>query len=72
MGYVNKYGRGMSCSGCISVLDNALRWLQNLKGRKEQWAARYTWRHPTLGVHSTQRSEQYILLSNAFLPHTHF
>ena len=44
-------------SGCISVLDSALRWLQNLKGRKEQWAARYTWRHLTLGVHSTQRSE---------------
>ena len=26
-------------SGCSSVLNGALRWLQNLKERKEQWAA---------------------------------
>ena len=28
-----------------------------MSDRKEQWAARWTWEHLTLGVHSTQRAE---------------
>ena len=35
----------------------ALVWLEGLKDRKEQWAARWTWEHFTAGVHSTQRAE---------------
>jgi hypothetical protein len=35
----------------------ALKWLEGMKSRKEQWAARWTWQHTTAGVHSTQRTE---------------
>ena len=38
-------------------LNNALSWLATLKEKKEQWAARYTWRYATYGCHSTQRIE---------------
>ena len=34
-----------------------LTWLSSLLSRKEQWAACYTWRHKTYGIHSTQRAE---------------
>ena len=33
------------------------KWLQTLYQRRKQWAARWTWRHLTLGAHSTQRAE---------------
>jgi len=32
-------------------------WLEHKLETKEQWAACYTWRHRTYGVHSTQRAE---------------
>jgi hypothetical protein len=32
----------------------ALEWLDKLKEKKVQWAARWTWAHCTAGVHSTQ------------------
>jgi hypothetical protein len=38
-------------------MKNGLAWLENLKKRKEQWAACFTWQHVTFGVHSTQRAE---------------
>jgi hypothetical protein len=39
------------------AMKNGLAWLENLKKRKEQWAACFTWQHVTFGVHSTQRAE---------------
>jgi hypothetical protein len=38
-------------------LNKQLKWLESLRARKEQWAACYTWRHRTFGIHSTQRAE---------------
>ena len=38
-------------------LNKQLTWLSSLLARKEQWAACYTWRHKTYGIHSTQRAE---------------
>ena len=38
-------------------LGAAFTWLESLKQRKEQWAARYTWGVLTLGMNSTQRAE---------------
>lgn len=38
-------------------IDKARAWLVKLGARRAQWAARDTWKHRTLGVHSTQRSE---------------
>mmetsp|Transcript_35397 Transcript_35397/g.88112 ORF Transcript_35397/g.88112 Transcript_35397/m.88112 type:complete len:113 (+) Transcript_35397:274-612(+) len=35
----------------------AFEWLAALGERREQWAARFTWKHLTLDVHSTQRAE---------------
>jgi hypothetical protein len=35
----------------------AFEWLATLCSRREQWAARWTWAHLTLDVHSTQRAE---------------
>ena len=35
----------------------AMAWLDKCAGKREMWAARWTWRHMTVGVHSTQRSE---------------
>ena len=48
--FVREHGRG-------STRDNALRWLESLLERRHQWAATYTWRHCSWGIHSTQRSE---------------
>jgi hypothetical protein len=33
------------------------KWLDELKAKKEKWAACYTWQHRTFGIHSTQRAE---------------
>jgi hypothetical protein len=38
-------------------LNKQLKWLESLQAWKEQWAACYTWRHRTFGIHSTQRAE---------------
>ena len=38
-------------------LNKQLTWLSSLHSRKEQWAACYTWKHRTYGIHSTQRAE---------------
>lgn len=35
----------------------AFEWLEALGERHEQWAARWTWQHMTLDIHSTQRAE---------------
>jgi hypothetical protein len=35
----------------------ALEWLRVLGTRAPRWAARWTWEHLTLDVHSTQRAE---------------
>jgi hypothetical protein len=35
----------------------ALEWLASLGKSREQWAARWTWQHLTLEIHSTQRAE---------------
>jgi hypothetical protein len=32
-------------------------FLERLKGKRERWAACWTWQHTTIGVHSTQRIE---------------
>lgn len=37
--------------------DDALKWLERLGNKREQWAARWTWAAATFGVHSTQRAE---------------
>ena len=41
----------------MKARQKALKWLQGLKDKRERWAARYTWRYFTAGVHSTQRAE---------------
>jgi hypothetical protein len=38
-------------------LKNIKVWLQKMKLNAPKWAACYTWRHRTYGVHSTQRAE---------------
>ncbi len=38
-------------------INKQLAWLSSLLSRKEQWAACYTWKHKTFGIHSTQRAE---------------
>jgi hypothetical protein len=38
-------------------LETEIKWLRSLCSRKEQWAACFTWKHRTFGVHSTQRAE---------------
>lgn len=38
-------------------LDTARKWLDKLAASREQWAFRWTWRHLTMGMHSTQRIE---------------
>ena len=38
-------------------VNKQLNWLSSLLSRKEQWAACYTWKHKTFGIHSTQRAE---------------
>jgi hypothetical protein len=35
----------------------ARKWLDKMAANREQWAARWTWRFFTLGIHSTQRIE---------------
>ena len=47
---------------CRTTPDDArvtkvLEWLESLYDKREQWAARWTWDHLTLGVDSTQRAE---------------
>ena len=37
-------------------LETELTWLRSLCSRKEQWAACFTWKHRTYGIHSTQRA----------------
>lgn len=39
------------------AVNKKLKWLDDLKGKKEKWAACYTWQHRTYGIHSTQRAE---------------
>jgi hypothetical protein len=41
----------------LKARQDALEWFESLNTRKHQWAARWTWQHFTMGVHSTQRSE---------------
>ena len=38
-------------------LETELTWMRSLCLRKEQWAACFTWKHRTYGIHSTQRAE---------------
>jgi len=39
------------------LMNRKLSWLQSAKIIKEKWAACYTWRLRTFGIHSTQRAE---------------
>ena len=34
--------------------EQALAWLEDLRDKRTKWAARFTWKYATLGVHSTQ------------------
>lgn len=47
----------MTAKSAGEKLNKQLKWLESLRARKEQWAACYTWRHRTFGIHSTQRAE---------------
>ena len=37
--------------------NSAQKFMKSLYDKRQQWAARWTWQHLTLGAHSTQRSE---------------
>jgi MULE transposase domain len=38
-------------------LEKCMSWLESLRLKRKRWAARWTWNHFTMGVHSTQRAE---------------
>jgi hypothetical protein len=38
-------------------VDKAKEWLEKQYHQRSMWAAAWTWGHPSLGVHSTQRAE---------------
>jgi hypothetical protein len=42
---------------------DALTWLEGLKKKSPQWAARFTWAFATYCAHSTQRAEVFIASS---------
>jgi MULE transposase domain len=44
-------------TGSDAAKATACEWLEARGADKERWAYRYTWRHRTLGIHSTQRIE---------------
>ena len=44
-------------SGSDAAKEAARVWLDAREEDKERWAYRFTWRHRTLGIHSTQRIE---------------
>lgn len=52
-----KLVRENDSTGDGGKLEKELTWLSSLCARKEQWAACYTWKHQTYGIHSTQRAE---------------
>ena len=47
----------MNATAKKEKVETQVEWLSSLLGRKEQWAACFTWKERTYGIHSTQRAE---------------
>ena len=56
--------RGISTGKSV---DKAEEWLLKQFKQKETWAAAWTWGHPSLGVHSTQRAESTLVTCGSLL-----
>ena len=39
------------------AVESARKWLAKMADERERWAARWTWQHYSMGIHSTQRHE---------------